>query len=717
MLEYTHGVLSSKPPSTSVIWTCVLDLLLVNIQISKAHSIKPGYIGYPTGGRETKMNHKEILQHCVQILDSFNPAIHGVEGHLSQYLQENKNLDKNDQTFVTEVFSGCVRHARIMKVVISGYYVEDGKTCLRTDLNLYTVLCYLALFRLSELRMSHYGKFIRSQDVNKMHKFLAYFVNEHSLKTWMKDEWCRIYETTYVQTEILSPILSWLPELNEIIQHLAEKIANKLKAKKQTKGPTQIKPFNITKPRPRSVRMPEPIPTLKPHQPVPKTTYEKPKEQKEIEKMKELHRRRAEEQLLESSKSQFSCANAEKSEKAKNRLAKIVYEQDSKLNFEKNRARPLPPTLNNNVPIRLNAAAILREGALYQKKEDEELKKLARLESGARDATDFLQWQSEMRQKDMDENLAEIEQRRIAGKLSHEEAILARQQLIMENKQKVQEMKEEAERLMQEYLERRLEEEEMMKELVEDVMMSHQNAKDAKSKLTDYKRKLVEEVNEESRELLRQALEEAEADMRRKLELIQQIRAMESVPKIKHKFVDLSSTAGHALLSEMSIAELRERLALLKIASKEGEEEKRDEILAAKQAKDQLLMEKLEQISRHRSAGGQTSALRLEDKRRNKGMKPDIRDPKVLELQERLEQRRQERISTAEKMKITPTKKSAQRTQSLAKEKKQLEASRWRELERTTERAAALQSQGVMRNRSANKLASFRQLSAGQAAS
>ena len=44
--------------------------------------------------------------------------------------------------------------------------------------------------------------------------------------------------------------------------------------------------------------------------------------------------------------------------------------------------------------------------------------------------------------------------------------------------------------------------------------------------------------------------------MRRKLELIQQIRAMESVPIIRTKFVDLTETAGQGLLSEMSVAEV-----------------------------------------------------------------------------------------------------------------------------------------------------------------
>ena len=44
--------------------------------------------------------------------------------------------------------------------------------------------------------------------------------------------------------------------------------------------------------------------------------------------------------------------------------------------------------------------------------------------------------------------------------------------------------------------------------------------------------------------------------MKRKMELIQQIRALESMPKNRNKMVDWTTTAGHALLSEMSIAEV-----------------------------------------------------------------------------------------------------------------------------------------------------------------
>lgn len=79
------------------------------------------------------------------------------------------------------------------------------------------------------------------------------------------------------------------------------------------------------------------------------------------------------------------------------------------------------------------------------------------------------------------------------------------------------------------------------------------------------------------------ALEEAEEEMQCKVELIHQIRSMERVPVNRTKLVDLTLTSGQGLLVEMSVTELKERLALLRIAETEKEEKKRREIAATKQ--------------------------------------------------------------------------------------------------------------------------------------
>ena len=55
----------------------------------------------------------------------------------------------------------------------------------------------------------------------------------------------------------------------------------------------------------------------------------------------------------------------------------------------------------DSVPVKLNTAAILREGARIQRAEEEEVKKLASLEAGGRDDSEFVRWQEDMKQVEL----------------------------------------------------------------------------------------------------------------------------------------------------------------------------------------------------------------------------------------------------------------------------------------------------------------------------
>ncbi|WAR22532.1 CFA99-like protein [Mya arenaria] len=602
------------------------------------------------------MDHKLLLDHCVGVLDTFNQEIHSVDDHVNQYLKDYGIYDEDEQTFIVEVFSGCVRYSNVMSVVVNGFYAKDGKTALRSQQNLYTVLAYLALFRLDELGMANLRQFVRSQDINKMFK-----------------------------TKLVSPLRRWLPELEEMVGQMREKIDNITKPRRKALTTTEIKPFKITQPRPKSVPVPEPIPKLERSRPPPETLYKQPSELGKIEQ----------ERLMDASRKQFACANPEKSLKTKEKIQRILDEADQKLEFDKPKTNKAPSFLNTprsnrstssrkhsqEVPVKMTAAAILREGFLYQQREAEEIKKLENLEAGAKDKSDFEKWQTEMRRKDTELDLAEIERRRLEGKISHEEAILARQNIVQENRQRVTEMKEETEKMFERYLEEKFKEEQQMKQLVEDTMKGHKNAKEAKKKLMEYKQKI-----------------EAELEMRRRMELIHQIRAMEAVPVIRQKFVDTTSTAGHGLLSEMSIAELRERVALLRTAEQEAEEMKRDDILMDKEAKDQMLLDTLERISKHRLEQTKAAAVKLEGRKKGEPRKMTVETPELSALQQKLEERRQQRLHGQESSRLAPNAKSAKRTKSLINQKKNLEESRWRELEATRERSAQVMQQSYARS-------------------
>lgn len=646
------------------------------------------------------MNHQNLLEVCVAVLDTYNSDMQSVEEHVNRCLKQCGIYNEDEQTFIVEVFSGCVRYSEVLNVVMRGFYAKDGKSVLCSEQNLYAVLVYLALFRLDELGMANYRMFVKTQDINKMYKFLRFFFNEKSVMSWMKDEWQKYYEHVFVQTKLVSPLRRWLPELTELVNQMKEKIDNITKPRRKALTTTELKPFNITQPRPKSVPIPEPIPKLSKHKPPPETLYKQPSELTKIEKVRQENRRKAEERLMEASRKQFACANPEKSQKTKEKLQNIISEEEAKLDFDKPKGNKAPSFLGQEVPVKMTAAAILREGALYQRREAEEIRRLENLEAGAKDKSEFEKWQNTMKQQDLEAELADIEKRRLEGKLSHEEAILARQNIVEANKQRVAEIKEETQKMMERYLEEKFKEEQQMRQLVEDTMKGHKNAKEAQRKLQEYKQKIVQEVALESQELMRRAIEEAEIEMRRRMELIHQIRAMEAVPVIRQKFIDLTATSGHGLLSEMSILELRERLALLKNAEKEAEENKRDEILAEKEAKDQLLLDTLETISKHRLEQTKAAAIRLESRKKGEPKKLKVQNEELSALEKQLQEKKQQRLQAQESSRLVPTSKSAQRTKSLINQKKHLEESRWKELEATRERTAQLIQTSYMKSAS-----------------
>ncbi|XP_058256077.1 cilia- and flagella-associated protein 99 isoform X3 [Hemibagrus wyckioides] len=424
---------------------------------------------------------------------------------------------------------------------------------------------------------------------------------------------------------------------------------------------------------------------------VPASTHKAPKEQQVLEDVKQKNHLKSQKVLYEANTQQFRCANPEKSEKTKSIMSQIQQNRKSKLQFDSVYSSGTPAThKTNTLPIRLNTTAILREGALYNRQMEEELNRLEHLMQGTNEPSAFLQWQKEMKEKDLQEELVQLERRRLEGKISHEEALLARQRVLELNQHKALLKKEETAQLMRRYAEKRLREEKEMKELVQLVADGHKNSKAAKVKLQEIKKRIVKEVSEQSQELLRQALEEAQAELSRKFELIRQIRAIESVPHLSQKFVDDTETGGHELLCEMSLAELRERLARLKEEEQQEQEKRRQRILEEKQSREQLLIEQLDAITACRTAAGQATAQKQEEKKlRLKLQEAVSMDERVVALQRTLgmkQQERQKRKETEKAKSKLNEQMAVQNVKSYSHEKQVLEKEHWLQLEQALEK-------------------------------
>ncbi len=89
--------------------------------------------------------------------------------------------------------------------------------------------------------------------------------------------------------------------------------------------------------------------------------------------------------------------------------------------------------------------------------------------------------------------------------------------------------------------------------------------------------------------------------MRQRAELIQQIRTFELMPVDRWKPFDATSVAGHGVHDEMSIAELRERLELLKLEREKERESRRDQIVKGKQNKEKMITNTVQNIAKYRN--------------------------------------------------------------------------------------------------------------------
>ncbi|XP_058606173.1 cilia- and flagella-associated protein 99 isoform X4 [Onychostoma macrolepis] len=635
------------------------------------------------------MNYKELVNEVTRLLDEFQEDKQCIDSFTEDTAKDLKNLSSSDQKFIIDTFYGCIMHKKLLDVVVNIFYNHHGKKLFRVDRNLFIVVCYLAMFCLDDLGLDNFSRIIKSLDISKMHKFLSFFFNISNLTTHIQREWSHIYDAVVVDKNWITPLLRWCIEIEVLLDQLAKKMGRGNLPKKSPRKNTKPREFDLTQPKARPLPAPEVIPQQDKSKPVPTTTHRSPKEPEILDDMKQRNRQKALQILNDANSQQFRCANPQKSEKTQNVISQILQSHDAELQFDKLYTSGSPATQKiNSLPVRLNTTAILREGVLYNRLLEEELQRLERLSQGASEPSAFLQWQKEMKEKDLQEELAELERRRLEGRISHEEAVLARERVLEHNHHKAQQTKEETAELMRKYAEKRLKEEKEMRELVQQVADGHKNSKAAKAKLHEIKQRIVKEVSEHSRELLSQALEEAQVELSRKMELIRQIRAFESVPLVRQKFVDDTETAGHDLLCEMSLAELRERLALLREFEQSELEDRRQRIFQEKQLKEQLLLEQLDNIALRRSLAEQAVLRSQEEKRmRNELREAVSRDERVLTLQKTLEQKQQERQKRkTEKNSMKKNEQVLPLTVKTTLNKKQvLDEQHWQELERNLE--------------------------------
>jgi hypothetical protein len=211
------------------------------------------------------MKRKELLAACENLVKSFDPVIMTVDAHVEEEL---KDFAEADRIFLHQVLYGCVRYKAVLKVFLSNFYQDNSAKCSRGDYTKFMVLGYLAIFRLEEMGLTAFKGFIMSQDPTAMHVFLAYTFDETILRGPIKAEWIRLLDQSFVETNLIGPMMKFKHDIDAILAHLHAKafglVAAREELKKnggvvrvERKEPTIPIAPNLTKPKPKAI--PEPI--------------------------------------------------------------------------------------------------------------------------------------------------------------------------------------------------------------------------------------------------------------------------------------------------------------------------------------------------------------------------------------------------------------------------------------------------------------------------
>jgi len=586
------------------------------------------------------LSHAELLRKCIEVIEAFDPHKTTVDAHFAD--SEQKLLDKLgvvEIKFVQQVLYGCMRYQKFLKVFVHSFLYKNPAVAPWSDQTVYLIMGYLLFFRLDELGIDEFRQFIFAglSTPPALNALLQFCFSENEINEWCRDEWCKIYDVTFIEEDIIKKLLSFRLQMQSVLNEIEFAATGKLgetadstAAEATTKmlKTTSVRPFNLTRPKPRLIPEPTPIERVVEAKPIPKTIYAT--SLKEIEKEKNQRREvlREKSRAAYTSQQEFRLLTAERPG-AEDQIKERFKEEMDRARMEE---CTFAPKLNQPydrrglaaTDVKMNTAAILREDKLLKKKQEKEYEVLLNYECDLKDASEFYRWQQEMREKDtMDEELR-VAQRKVEMQMARTEAIEASATQVRRNLMFANAGKEEiadALKKVHEHQDFVLQEKQ---NLVADVTKERSLARVAEQKVQNDRKQAAEDMRKEAKlDSERKAAEDAH-EMERRKDLIRQIRAYERVPSVQKQgaVFDPCEPPRHGFMEEMSLTELRERLRLAREAAERAREVQHTDIQNKKESKKNDLEKKYETLKKVRKLAQTESEMRQE-KRRNKKEEED----------------------------------------------------------------------------------------------
>ena len=442
-----------------------------------------------------------------------------------------------------------------------------------------------------------------------MNELFTYLFDENVLKNKLREKWIKLYDFNFVDKDIIGGLLTTKKNISDLLTFIYNKATasnlpvEEKEKEKESAGPSptsvaqsttlktktktedsknqktgvevsKIKsakkvtipvPFNLSENKPRILQEPMAISNEIKIKPLPLANYKKTS-LKDIEDKRKEHLQIIKKNIME--RNEKSKGFDLETDKRPTNLEKIKEEVENKikstLQFDNKYMNPIKDFSKCEADVKYNEAAIIREEYLIDKKNKEEEAALNKILIEKKDSKEFERWQSEMKIKDDIIKMQEIEKRKLELELNREVASTYMQRRIQKNQLKAAEHKKQEMINMKKKEEEKKEDIKQKKEVIKEIKKEQENV--AKQKILKKKenQELYKNRKKEFNELNLIAQEEKKIYLERRDDLIRQIRELEKLPIKRTTGFDPTETPGYGLLEEMSLVELRERLALQK---------------------------------------------------------------------------------------------------------------------------------------------------------
>merc|ERR1711892_891612 len=252
----------------------------------------------------------------------------------------------------------------------------------------------------------------------------------------------------------------------------------------------------------------------------------------------------------------FRCATNEKSVKTILKMEQIKLEESRKNEHQKIRRRPVP--IQKNAPVvRQTAAGLLRESAMYAKKEQQSAAQLDQLMSGARDLTEYTEWRDQVTSEQREAAEMRKQENLLRAKITREEAILSKQREIDAKHAETETLKCELAVLQRKRERADAKDLVRIKKRIAEIAEADRSANQARDQLQEEKSKLVKAQQAEKGAVRQKQERREKKEMEKRRQVIKEIRQLEAElieNRANNKTqVDMTETAGYNLLGECFI--------------------------------------------------------------------------------------------------------------------------------------------------------------------